>query len=62
MAGMHHGGVVEAVEDLAFKIIHQGREVLGSVGLAGTAREQAVAGEQMRDAGGLVPERIEPGV
>ena len=52
VAGMHHGGVVEAVKDLAFKIIHQGREVLGSVGL-GTTGRQAVAGEQMRDAGGL---------
>ena len=57
VAGMHHGGVVEAVEDLAFKIIHQGREVLGSVGLTGTAGEQTVACEQMRDAAVLVPER-----
>ena len=30
VAGMHHGGVVKAVEDLAFKIIHQGSEVLWS--------------------------------
>ena len=36
VAGMHHRGVVKTVEDLAFKIIHQGREIFGTVGLAGT--------------------------
>ena len=39
VAGMHHRGVVKTVEDLAFKIIHQGREIFGTVGLAGTPRK-----------------------
>jgi len=41
VAGMHHRGVVKTVEDLAFKIIHQGREIFGTVGLAGTPRKYA---------------------
>ena len=43
VAGMHHRGVVKTVEDLAFKIIHQGREIFGTVGLAGTPRKYARA-------------------
>jgi hypothetical protein len=39
IAGVHYGVIVEAAEDLAFKIIHQRGEVLGRGGLAGPARE-----------------------
>jgi hypothetical protein len=39
VARMDNGGVVETVENLAFKIIHQRREILGTVGLARATRK-----------------------
>ena len=63
MTRMHHGVIVKAAEDLAFKIIHQRREVRGAGGLARPAGEQAVPGEQMHPAGAAAyASVIEPGV
>src|SRR4029453_19055334 len=56
VAGMNPRVFVKAPEDLAFKIIHQGREVFGIVGLARSTREEAVTGEQMRRAAARVCE------
>ena len=39
MARMDHRGIVKAVEDLPFKIIHQGGEVFWAVGLARASRK-----------------------
>jgi hypothetical protein len=39
MTWVHHGVIVEAAEDLSFKIIHQRPELLRRVGLARPARE-----------------------
>jgi hypothetical protein len=36
---VHHGVIVEAAEDLSFKIIHQRPELLRRVGLARPARK-----------------------
>src|SRR5688572_3051842 len=57
VAGVHHGVVVETVEDLTFKIVHQGCEVFGIVGFARTPREETVPGEQMSDASTRIRER-----
>src|SRR4051812_10692955 len=40
--------VGEPVEDLAFEVVHQGREVCGVRGPPGATREQRVAREQVR--------------
>jgi hypothetical protein len=44
MTRMHDRVIVEAVEDLGFQIIHERRELCGTIGLAGATGEAARTG------------------